>query len=210
LSYCPLALLSLTVSDPYVPTNPQTPNRILQTEDIPARYNRENMHADVNYPTGSRYTLQWLKAPDQFVAPTVPNNADAAFKKNTEEPKPSELLLHYNYGAAAVKRWGRGTEILQNRPNIPRPRRPSRTIHDRTVAIRKREEARNRGGARSGNTAGAGTELEEEGQAEWDEDDVMLFFWGNSKAATERHLKKVGENSRRIEQWRGDVPQDPV
>jgi hypothetical protein len=49
-----------------------------------------------------------------------------------------------------------------------------------------------------------------ESQAKWDEDDVMLFFWGNSKVATERHLKKVGENAQRIEQWRGGVPRDPV
>jgi hypothetical protein len=174
------------------------------------------MHADVGYPTG-RYTLQWLETPEQNAASmaTVPNNADAAFKRNTEKPKPSDLLLHYNYGAAAVKRWGRGTKILQNRPNIPRPKRPSRTIHDRTVAIRKREEARNSGGATAGSSAaGAGTGLaESECQPEatkWDEDDVMLFFWGNSKAATERHLKKVGENTQRVEQWRGDVPRDSV
>jgi len=161
------------------------------------------MHADVSYPTG-RYTLQWLQTPVQSVASMVPNNADAAFKINTNKPKPSDLLLHYNYGAAAVKRWGRGTEILQNRPNLPRPAPtgPSRTVHDRTVAIRKRGVARNLGGASAGNTAGA--------EAKWDEDDVMLFFWGNSKAATERHVKKVGENTRRIEQWRGGVPQDSV
>jgi hypothetical protein len=38
----------------------------------------------------------------------------------------------------------------------------------------------------------------------------MLFFWGNSKAATERHLKEVSENAQRIEQWRGGVDQDPI
>jgi hypothetical protein len=31
--------------------------------------------------------------------------------------------------------------------------------------------------------------------AGWDEDDVMLFFWGNSKAAKERHIKKQEEST---------------
>ena len=33
--------------------------------------------------------------------------------------------------------------------------------------------------------------VESEGQAVWDEDDVMLFFWGNSQDPKEPHLKKV-------------------
>jgi hypothetical protein len=39
-------------------------------------------------------------------------------------PKPADLLLHYNYGAAAVKQWGKNTRVLTNRPNIPRPSVP--------------------------------------------------------------------------------------
>ena len=68
------------------------------------------------------------------------------------------------------------------------------------IAIRKREEAKNRAGA------GAGGLVEAE-KGMWEEDDVMLFFWGNTKAARERHLKKAYEDAHRIEQWRGGIPQ---
>ena len=143
----------------------------------------------------------------------VPNNSDAAFKEYTKKAKPSDLLLHYNYGAAAVKRWGRGKEVLTKLANPPHPpvpgpapAGPQRTIHDRAAAIRKRFQGRSSGGA----GAGTGGEVESEGQAMWDEDEVMLFFWGNSGAAKERHLKKVAENTRRLEQWRGGLPQVSV
>jgi hypothetical protein len=35
-----------------------------------------------------------------------------------------------------------------------------------------------------------------------DEDDVMLFFWGNSKASVERHAKRERERERNINEWR--------
>jgi hypothetical protein len=210
---CPL-------SDPYVATNPQTPNHILKIKDIPPRHKPGYVSEDVSFPTRSRYTLQWLVDPGEGVTFMIPNNSDAAFRKFTRKPKPSDLLLHYNYGAAAVKCWGRGIEVLQNRANPPRPRvpvpaptGPSKTTHDRETVLRELREARDPGGAGAGtSTAGAGTGglVESEGQAMWDEDDVILFFWGNSQAAKERHLKKVSENTRRMEQWRGGVPQVSV
>jgi len=42
-----------------------------------------------------------------------------------------------------------------------------------------------------------------------DADDVMLFFWGNSQVAKERHAKKVTEANRRMEQWKAGLPQIP-
>ncbi|KAM6490780.1 hypothetical protein JOM56_013743 [Amanita muscaria] len=143
-----------------------------------------------------------LVDPGEDVTFMIPNNNDAAFKKNSRKPKPSDLLLHYNYGAAALKCWGRGLEVLQNRANPPRPpvtvpapTGPSRTAHDRETVIRKFRTAWDPGGGGGGggagsSTAGAGTEglVESEGQAMWDEDDAILFFWGNSQAAKERHL----------------------
>jgi hypothetical protein len=39
----------------------------------------------------------------------------------------------------------------------------------------------------------------------WDEDDVVLFLWENTEAAQERQLKRVGERTRRMEQWRRGV-----
>jgi hypothetical protein len=44
-----------------------------------------------------------------------------------------------------------------------------------------------------------------EEQAEWDEHDVMLFFWGNTPAAVERHRKKQDESTQNMEQWRQGV-----
>lgn len=140
-------------------------------------------------------TLQWLDH-DQTPVRLIPNNIDAAFKKHTRKPKPSELLLHYNYGAAAIRCWGLGTEALQNRANPPRPSLP---IPDP-------------GGAGAGlwSWSWSWGLAESEGQPMWDEEDVMSFFWGNSLAAKKRHLKRVAENTRRIEQRRGGVPQDSV
>ena len=40
-------------------------------------------------------------------------------------PKPSDLLPHCNYGAAAVKHWSKNISVLTNRPDIPRPSAPA-------------------------------------------------------------------------------------
>lgn len=164
-----------------------------------------------------RYTLQWLIKPEPFALLVAPNNVDAAFKKYTKKPKPSDLLLHYNYGAAAVKRWGHGAEILQTRPNLPRPivstpapMGPTRTLNDRSTAIQKRNTAQRAHEARTGNCT-AGDEPQEPvdseaDQAQWDEDDVMLFFWGNSRAAVERYRKKQEEGAQNMKQWRQGLP----
>jgi hypothetical protein len=119
-------------------------------------------------------------------------------------------LLHYNYGAAAVNCWGRGKDVLQKLANPPRPStpvpaptEPPKNTQDGTAVIRKLEETGNLGGA------GTGEMVESEDQV-WDEDDVILFFWGNTQAAKERNLKKVGESTRRTEQWREAVPHDSI
>jgi hypothetical protein len=176
------------------------------------------MPEGVSYPNGERFTLQWLiKAEPSTIHYAADNNTDATFKKQTRKPKPSDLLMHYNYGAAAVKQWGRGAEVLQNRPNLPRPTvptpapmGPTRTQHDRYTTIRKCDAARRVDEGGGGNAlVGAGhRELldSEEDQAGWDEDDVMLYFWGNSPAATERHRKKQEESTHYMEQWRQSVP----
>ena len=102
----------------------------------------------------------------------------------------------------------------------------SRSIHDRTVTIEKRKKAPNpkRGGGRNptagpsrptrrahqrdtnGWNAVGGPGIEDsEDQARWDEDDVMLFLWGNSNASKDRHRKKLEESTRHMEQWREAV-----
>ena len=52
--------------------------------------------------------------------------------------------------------------------------------------------------------------MELEGEALWDEDDVMLFCWGNLWAAIEHHCKKVEETTECMERWRKGVLQGSV
>ena len=40
----------------------------------------------------------------------------------------------------------------------------------------------------------------------WDEDDVMLFFWGNSKLARERRAREEQGRRRGVEEWRIAIP----
>jgi len=148
----------------------------------------------------------------QLIRALIPHNSDAAFKSVTNVPKPSDLLLHYNYGAAAVKTWGHGTEVLRDNAQPPRPppparveMGPSRSTHDRTAANQKRDDARNAQTGGGGNAtagpsrttrsaqkrdtdglgggnavAGPGIEriVDSEGQASWDEDDVIWSSGG--------------------------------
>ena len=64
-----------------------------------------------------------------------------------------------------------------------------------TIAFGKRGKLPRTRGVRKGNPPqelelGEIVELDSEGQESWDEDDVMLFCWGNTPAAKERHRKK--------------------
>jgi hypothetical protein len=90
----------------------QTPNPILGTDDIQS-LDREYIPEGAVYPANERYTLQCLKRVPQQLSAFIPVNRDAAFRESSDEQKPSGLLLHYNYGAAAVKVWGHGKEVLE-------------------------------------------------------------------------------------------------
>jgi hypothetical protein len=71
----------------------------------------------------------------------LPNNTDTVFK-TTRKPKQLDLLLHYNYGTAAVKR-GHGLEFFKNHANSPHPPVPveaSRAIYDGTITIAKHDK----------------------------------------------------------------------
>jgi len=178
--------------------------------DIPARRIRI-LPDGTSYPPSSRYTLQWLAEDNQFLRSIFPNNSDAAFVSH-HKPKPSDLLLHYNYGVAAVKHWGRNQDVLYNRPGLPRPQAPetvamgpTKSVGDRTTTTAKLADARAQGiqqqpaGNGGGMGLAAGTDSQ---QPVWDEDDVMLFFWGNSMPAVERHAKKEQEHKENINKWR--------
>jgi hypothetical protein len=60
--------------------------------------------------------------------------------------------------------------------------------------------------------AGPGIEgiIDSEGQAQWDEDDVMLFLWGNSRASKDQHRKQLEQSTLHMEQWREGVDQVSV
>jgi hypothetical protein len=124
------------------------------------------------------------------------------------------MLLNYHYGAAAIKRWGHGLEVFENYLNPAPPPVPvpasmglKRTAHDGTVAIFKRQAARDTTGAGPSGVAGGqpGEIVESEDQRGWTEDDVMLFFWANSPGAKERRHRDVEEHNRYGEEWRGGL-----
>jgi hypothetical protein len=77
-----------------------------------------------------------------------------------------------------------------------------RATHDGGAIIQTLSQPESSDGAGDGSfIAGAGAGIgglvrSESSRAMWDEDEVMLFFWGNSQAAKERHRKKFGENTR--------------
>ena len=173
----------------------------------------------------------------------IPNNRDAAFKTRGRKPRPSDLLLHYNYGAAAVKWWGHGIKILHDRfdpphPSepVPAPLRPPTEVGNRTIArdkfdkARKDAEAERRGSAGKRRTTKRGTvqakkvrhgvapathefSPAETGSGEeklgeratWDEDDVILFLWGNTQVAKDRHSKKIQDEDQRMERWKNGL-----
>ena len=117
----------------------QTPNPILQLDDIldqPFHY----LPNSTNYPSSSQYTLQWLTT-DNDVLSNFQNNTDAIFISNYK-PKPSGLLLHSNYGMAAVKHWGQNHTVLSNHPGLPHPQAPetmamgpTHSVSDHTTTI---------------------------------------------------------------------------
>lgn len=113
----------------------------------------------------------------EIIAQRTPNNNDATFKDPTQDSKPAELLLHYMYGTAAVKQWGKKTSVLTSYPDVPRPSvpavapiRPINIAHDPNIArfdtVIQGEE-------------GAGRVARFKAQDNLDADDIMLFFWGN-------------------------------
>ena len=201
--------------------------------DVPIRHTRAGPIPDaVSYPSASRYTLQWLTRSDVNALLRCPDNNDATFM-NHQLPKPSDLLLHYNYGAAAVKHWGRNTEGVNNglvpRPAVPPT--PTFTPSDRAVTIAKLEAARTpkrkrdpddehkREGPSGTNTEygmkwqrtgdadiGAETMSESEAQRTLTEDDVMRLFWTNTPIARERRAREEEERREFMEKWRSGIP----
>lgn len=80
-----------------------------------------------------------------------------------------------------------------------------KTVSDRTKTTDKLAQGRTeRSQRQDANNKSSVTEVDSE-QLGWDEHDVMLFFWGNSKASTERHAEKERERDRNISTWRSGI-----
>lgn len=157
--------------------------------------------------------MHWLVTPIRSLLNVFPNNNDGTFL-NQRMRKPSDLILHYNYGAAAVKQWGRGSKILANRPGVPRPpvaapasMGPSKTGHNHKASIRKRDHAMSQqeGTSRKGTTRQSVQDADSEEKASWDEDDVMLYLRRNTKVAREWFAREEQERNKRMEEWRAGV-----
>ncbi|KAJ7672903.1 hypothetical protein B0H17DRAFT_947299, partial [Mycena rosella] len=185
-----------------------TPNLILDTADIPSRSSiGRDLKYGVKYSEKDRYTLQSLTSTDT-IRDDIANNLDAAFKLHSKKPKPSPLLLHYNYGVAAVIWWGKGESRLHasNRPNIPRPTvpvpapmGPRRVMHDRQVTRDKLEHARAEdvGSRGTGSAAGKSEQDTDRVYAE----DFVLTLWASTVVARERREAEAKENAYRMERW---------
>ncbi|KAJ6529483.1 hypothetical protein DFH09DRAFT_934820 [Mycena vulgaris] len=192
----------------------QTPNAVLNVGDVPPCHIRP-IKNDVKYPEGQRYTIQWLNG-DEDERAVITNNSDATFNKLTSIRKPSPMLLHYNYGAAAVRWWGHGKSHLEvstrTRPIVPvpaamGPTRSKRNAQQLQESSQKRTK-RNMGG--SGRGRGGG-EAVQEGEA-MDPDEIVMYFWSQNPAAIERRKREAEDRERegqdrasRMEQWREGV-----
>ncbi|KAJ7884821.1 hypothetical protein B0H14DRAFT_2700246 [Mycena olivaceomarginata] len=185
----------------------KTPNLILDTADVPNRsYIGRDLKYGVKYSEKDRYTLQSLTS-TETIRDDIANNLDAAFKLHSKKPKPSPLLLRYNYGVAAVLWWGKGQSRLHasNRPNVPRPKvpvpdpmGPPRVTHDRQVTRDKLENARAEGALQ-----GAGSAI---GRSEQDADltyaeELVLSLWASTGVAHERRENEAEEYAYRMERW---------
>jgi hypothetical protein len=193
--------------------------------------------AGTGYPEGDRFTLQLIEimeaASRQAVERGCGVGRDAAFSTSTDTAKPSGLLLHYNYGAVAVKWWGHHTDILRSQkpphpPPPPPPRRRSRSPHrhspaagpstlpshsrpcptkvnNRLDAIRKLH-----GEEHSTDEPPPTNERVDESNAweSWDEDDWVLFCRLNTKAVHER-LRAAGDvSSYDVGAWAQEVSEN--
>lgn len=197
----------------------KTPNAILGTDDVlPSKQRPFPLHEGCSHPLDCRYTYQQIDQPtghlDNFDNLVLLDNNDATFLEPSILPKPSALLLNYNYGVTAVRRWGQNTAIISERAAAFRPKAPTPAMGP---AKTSREENR-KNFAKKRKRLETGCLSENEGEEkgtkvsdsrdeaqEWDEHDIMLFFWRNTKIVRERLRDEAHNLSTRIEDWRRSV-----
>ncbi|KAJ7718774.1 hypothetical protein DFH07DRAFT_859931 [Mycena maculata] len=182
----------------------KTPNRVLACDDIPPRSNNStDLLGDVKYSTNPRYTLQWLMGTEHQKRDVSPRQ-DAAFKKDSKNPKPSPLLLNYSYGVAALKWWGKGPDYLLTARKRPAPLGPIRSKHDRSVTTAKPADARNLAGLQGGSAGNREVEdIDERRQSEAER--LVLTLYANTPAARGRRAKRQAERKDRMAAWQDGV-----
>jgi len=149
----------------------------------------------IKYPSRRQLTTHWLVPPDAISLTMYPDNNDAMFMLGTQKQKPSHLLLHHTYGAAVVKYWGKSKFTFTDHTNIPHPIMPVEAPSSLPKVSSK---------ANVQDSASGGSVDFVEGEM-YDNNDIMLFFWGSSKAATERHWKKVEAHVQHLQNWQNSI-----
>ncbi|KAJ7856974.1 hypothetical protein B0H14DRAFT_2578610 [Mycena olivaceomarginata] len=145
--------------------------------------NNTELYESVKYLTNPRYTLQWLMATEHHKR-DVPNNKNAAFKKHSKKPKPSPLLLHYNYGVAALKWWGKDTRSFPH--------------------YRETCKARQLAGLQGG--SGSNEEVDDiDARRESEAERLVLTFYANAPATQSRRAKQQAESTNRMVQRQNGV-----
>ncbi|KAJ7895632.1 hypothetical protein B0H14DRAFT_2681203 [Mycena olivaceomarginata] len=176
------------------------PNRVLACNDIPPRSNNNpDLLGDVKYSTNPRYTLQWLMGTEHQKR-DFPNNKDAAFKKHSKKPKPSPLLLNYNYGVAALKWWGKGPEYL-----LTARKRPAPPIAAPLGSLRSKDNRSRKLAGLQGGSGGNGEveDIDERRQSEAER--LVLTLYANTPAARGRRAKQQAERKDRMAEWQNGV-----
>ncbi|KAJ7272659.1 hypothetical protein B0H12DRAFT_1228667 [Mycena haematopus] len=141
-----------------------TPNPILSMADIPARRQRNLTQngTPFTFPTDRRFTLQFLsqdqnltdaeshcttgwQGQDAAFSQAVPtqgnyrasddSNENGAYTAQGPFAYPSEWLLTYAYGSAAVKCWGSSHNIFK--PSIPPPEKKAKPVKKRPSRLER-------------------------------------------------------------------------
>ena len=181
---------------------------MLGTDDIPNRVPRRTIRPTTEYPEGQRFTLQSIEILEDDLERGVVVDAykvgcDAVFSRNTPISKPSDILLNYNYGAAAVKWWGHHTALLQSR--APRPNLRPRPAATTSVAVKKREGHSKSQSSQKKRVLDPSAADESKPWESWDEDDWMFYCMLNTKAARERQQAVQEESSSNVRAWAQEV-----
>nr|GAT56065.1 predicted protein [Mycena chlorophos] len=166
-----------------------TPNPILATTNVPPAAPRTLLDGTSYPPDGARYTAQWLEPPSFG---DLAQNTDAAFATEASfETMPSQLLLTYRYGVAAVVTWAIGdaesllaTPSCEERARLGLPPRPS----TETLSARGPKRKRKR------------DERREEAH------DLVLALWLGRSDAQRQIIQQRKEFSDRVQEWREQVP----